>query len=243
MMTTPFEKKSTLKEIEKRFDGDVERFSNLETGQCATIDAPLVMELITQAAVRSTAHVQRVLDIGCGAGNNTLKLLSRVCPLDCDLVDLSRPMLDKARQRIVAVNSGRTQTFQGDFRRINLPEEGYHVIIAAAVLHHLRDDRDWEQAFDRLYRLTAPGGSIWITDLVFHESAAVQALMWEHYAAYLVSTGGIAYKDKIFEYIDKEDTPRPLTYQLELLRRAGFKNIDVLHKNSCFAAFGAVKAS
>ena len=241
-MTTPFEKKSSLTEIEKRFDSDVERFSNLETGQTATIDAPLAMDLITQAAVRSTGRIRRVLDIGCGAGNNTLKLLSRICPLDCDLVDLSRPMLEKASQRIVAVNPGTIRTFQGDFRRIDLPGEGYDVIIAAAVLHHLRDDRDWEQAFDRFYRLTAPGGSIWITDLVFHESSAVQALMWERYAAYLVSTGGIAYKDKIFEFIDKEDTPRPLTYQLELLRRAGFKDIDVLHKNSCFAAFGAVKA-
>ena len=241
-MTTPFEKKSSLTEIEKRFDSDVERFSNLETGQTATIDAPLAMDLITQAAVRSTGRIRRVLDIGCGAGNNTLKLLSRVCPLDCDLVDLSRSMLVKARQRIVAVNPGTIRTFQGDFRRIDFPGEEYDVIIAAAVLHHLRDDRDWEQAFDRFYRLTAPGGSIWITDLVFHESSAVQALMWERYAAYLVSTGGIAYKDKIFEFIDKEDTPRPLTYQLELLRRAGFKDIDVLHKNSCFAAFGAVKA-
>jgi len=33
--------KSTVEEIQKRFDGEVERFSCLETGQSATIDAPL----------------------------------------------------------------------------------------------------------------------------------------------------------------------------------------------------------
>ena len=33
--------KSTVEEIRQRFDGDVERFSNLETGQSATVDAPL----------------------------------------------------------------------------------------------------------------------------------------------------------------------------------------------------------
>lgn len=43
--------KSSLREIEKRFDNEVARFSNLETGQVATIDAPLAMELIAQAAV------------------------------------------------------------------------------------------------------------------------------------------------------------------------------------------------
>ena len=48
--------KSTLEDIRKRFDNDVERFSNLETGQAATIDAPLAMELITRAAVTSAAR-------------------------------------------------------------------------------------------------------------------------------------------------------------------------------------------
>ena len=38
-----FASKSTIDEITERFDGDVERFSNLKTGQSATIDAPLAM--------------------------------------------------------------------------------------------------------------------------------------------------------------------------------------------------------
>jgi len=41
---TPLEKKSTTKEIKERFDNDVARFSNLETGQQAIIDAPIMME-------------------------------------------------------------------------------------------------------------------------------------------------------------------------------------------------------
>ena len=32
--------KSTVAEIRARFDNDVARFSNLETGQSATVDAP-----------------------------------------------------------------------------------------------------------------------------------------------------------------------------------------------------------
>ena len=49
------------------------------------------------------------------------------------------------------------------------------------------------------------------------------------------------YRDKVFAYIDREDSPRPVTYQLDLLRSVGFDTVDLLHKNSCFAAFGAVK--
>ena len=237
------EKKSSIDEIRQRFDNDVERFSNIETGQTATIDAPLAMELITQAAFRSTQKIERVLDIGCGAGNNTIKLSHYVSPFDCDLVDLSLPMLERARERISEINTGNIKIFQGDFRVIDFPEQGYDVIIAAAVLHHLRDEKDWESTFRKIYRLTALGGSVWVSDLVSHETGSVQSLMWKRYAEYLCSIGGESYKNKVFAYINKEDTPRPVTYQMDLLRKVGFNHVEILHKNSCFAAFGAIKSS
>ena len=59
---------------------------------------------------------------------------------------------------------------------------------------------------------------------------------------YLCSMGGDDYRTNVFDYIDKEDSPRPVTYQLDLLRKVGFRYTDLLHKNSCFAAFGAIKA-
>ena len=240
-MSTPLDKKSSVDEIKARFDNDVERFSNLNTGQTATIDAPLAMELIALAASKSTPNIRSVLDVGCGAGNNTIKLSQYVSPFDCDLVDLSLPMLEKARERIALVNPGKIRIFQGDFREVKL-DRRYDVIVAAAILHHLRDDQDWESTFSKIYRLTAPGGSVWITDLVSHEIEAVHSLMWQRYGEYLCSVDGKDYRDKVFEYIDKEDSPRPVTYQLNLLKKVGFHRIELLHKNSCFAAFGAIKA-
>lgn len=240
-MSTSLEDKSTVQEIRERFDNDVERFSDLETGQRATIDAPLAMELITQAAVATNPTPQHILDVGCGAGNNTLKLLELVTPRSCDLVDLSQPMLKRAEERISNIFEGNITSYQSDFRSTELPSEHYDVVIAAAVLHHLRDDEDWEQAFDKLYSVTAPGGSVWITDLVTHESGNVHQMMWSRYGSYLESLGGAEYRDQVFRYIEKEDSPRPVTYQLDLLRKVGFQHVNILHKNSCFAAFGAVK--
>jgi len=39
--------------------------------------------------------------------------------------------------------------------------------------------------------------------------------------------------------VEQEDTPKPLTFQLDLLRAVGFREVEVLHKNTCYAAFGA----
>lgn len=240
-MATPLERKLTTEQIRRRFDDDVERFSDLSAGQRATIDAPLAMELITSAAIACNPGASTVLDIGCGAGNSTLKLLQGLRPLDCDLVDLSLAMLQRARARIRAVNPGKVRTFQGDIREVDLPPGRYDIVLAAAVLHHLRDDADWESVFSRVFALVRPGGSLWVTDLVAHEIPSVEELMCARYGDYLESIGGKDHRSEVFRYIDVEDSPRPLTFQLDLLRRVGFCEVDILHKNSCFAAFGARK--
>ncbi|GDY06655.1 hypothetical protein LBMAG52_01410 [Planctomycetia bacterium] len=237
-MTTP---KSTVEEIRQRFDGDVERFSNLETGQSATVDAPLAMNLVTEAAAATTPHAQDLLDVGCGAGNYTLKLLEQLPNLNVTLVDLSQPMLERAVQRIQTKTTGAVNAIQSDIRQLDLGQNWFDIILAAAVLHHLRTDDEWRAVFQKFYDALRPDGAIWIFDLVESSMPEIQSLMWRRYGEYLASFKDEAYRDAVFAYVAKEDTPRSVTFQLDLLRTAGFNEVEILHKNSCFAAFGAVK--
>jgi DNA-binding MarR family transcriptional regulator len=112
--------KSTVDDIRRRFDADVERFSNLDTGQSATVDAPLALALVAEAAAATTPHARHVLDVGCGAGNYTLKLLESLPNLDATLIDLSQPMLDRARERVSRATAGRITTIQADIREARL---------------------------------------------------------------------------------------------------------------------------
>jgi tRNA (cmo5U34)-methyltransferase len=233
--------KSTVEEIRRRFDADVERFSDLETGQSATVDAPLVLALVAEAAAATTPHARHVLDVGCGAGNYTLKLLEHLPNLDVTLIDLSRPMLDRAVERVGQATTGRVTAIQADVRAAELPEAAFDIVLAAAVLHHLRTDQEWRAVFAALHRALRPGGSLWVFDLVDSSIPAVGHLMRRRYGEYLTGLKGEAYRDHVFAYVEKEDTPRPLLFQLDLLRQAGFAQVEVLHKNICFAAFGAVK--
>ena len=233
--------KSTVDEIRARFDHDVERFSNLETGQSATIDAPLMLDLVSRAAAATTPRAKALLDIGCGAGNYSLKLLERLPGLDVTLVDLSRPMLDRALARVVAATTGRVEAWQSDIRDLDLGSERFDVIAAAAVLHHLRTDDEWAAVFGACHTALRPGGSIWIADFVSHDTPEVQAMMWARYGEYLEGFKGADYRDHVLAYVEREDTPQSLIFQIDALRRAGFERVEILHKHGCFAAFGAVK--
>src|ERR1700677_3077181 len=226
----PLMEKSTIEEIRSRFDHDVERFSQLENGQQATIDARLVLELVAKAASTHLRPGGTLLDLGCGAGNFTLRVLQEISPLDCHLVDLSLPMLERAKQRIQATGVRSISVYQTDLREANFPDASVDCILAGAVLHHLRDEADWAETFSRLHRWLKPGGRLYVADLAIFDDPAIQQMMWNRFGRHLESIEGPDYREKVFAYIEKEDSPRSLSFQWELLRKVGFSRVDVLHR-------------
>src|SRR5690606_20944693 len=233
--------KSTVEEIKERFDNDVERFSNLDTGQLSTIDAKISLELITEASKRIIPNAQNLLDIGCGGGNYSLMMLTKIPDLNCTLVDLSRPMLDKAFERVSQKTTNNVTILQGDIREVGLRENHFDIILAGAVLHHLRDDKDWETTFEKLFKLLRPGGCLMISDLITQDTELLNDYIWERYGDFLEGLGGKEYRQKVLAYVEKEDSPRSMNYQLDLMKRVGFKKVEILHKNMCFGAFGGIK--
>ena len=201
------------------------------------------MELIASGAASLHPSAETLLDIGCGAGNYSLKLMQKLPLRSVTCIDLSKPMLDRAVQRIRAADGHmHVRAIQGDIRLVELEPEAFDVAVAAATLHHLREEDEWRAVFRKICEALKPGGSFWIWDMVTHQPHALHDCMWQRYGEYLTGVGGVEYRDRVFAYIDKEDTPRPLVWQLDQLSKAGFRTVEILHKNACFAAFGGIKA-
>lgn len=70
----PQHTKSTPEAIRENFDQQVERFSNLETGQTTAIASPLCMELVARSAALLNPDARRAMDLGCGGGNYAVKV-------------------------------------------------------------------------------------------------------------------------------------------------------------------------
>ncbi|MBB4037638.1 hypothetical protein GGR21_003558 [Dysgonomonas hofstadii] len=56
-------------------------------------------------------------------------------------------MLNKAFIRVSEQTKGKVGIIQGDIREVSLSKGSFDIILAGAVLYHLRENRDWEQAF------------------------------------------------------------------------------------------------
>ncbi|MDR1290216.1 MAG: class I SAM-dependent methyltransferase [Planctomycetaceae bacterium] len=227
--------------MRSQFDGDVERFSNEQTGQTSSVDAQLVLSMFEEFISRMYPNAQRLLDIGCGAGNFSLRITRKLPQLKLTLLDLSLPMLQKAQERLAAEHFNVEEIIQSDIAQTELPETKFDIVVAAASLHHLRTKKDWQNVFGRIYRSIVPGGSFWISDLIKHENETIELLQKERYAEYLRNLQDQTYQQHVFEYIDRSDTPETLPFLIRTLDEAGFQHIDIIHKNIVFAAISAVK--
>ena len=78
-------------------------------------------------------------------------------------------MLDRAQARVTAATTGHVRVGRGDIREIDLGNDRFDVIVAAAVLHHLRTDDEWRQVFAKCHAALRTGGSMWISDVVEHD--------------------------------------------------------------------------
>jgi 2-polyprenyl-3-methyl-5-hydroxy-6-metoxy-1,4-benzoquinol methylase len=97
---------------------------------------------------------QRGLDVGCGEGETARRLRTRVA----SVVGLDR---DEACIAEARHHGGDISYIVGELEHVDLPENGFDVVTAVAVLHHM----DQQAALCRLARLVAPGGVLLVVGL------------------------------------------------------------------------------
>ena len=232
--------KSSINGIRSNFDEQVNRFLNLETGQATAIDSPLCMELAAQTARLTVPNAHNIMDLGCGGGNYALKLCSVFPNADYTLIDLSSNMIAEAKKRVSAATSGKLTAICADYRHTDFGTALFDVITAGTTLHHLRTNAEYEDIFRRVFEALKPYGIFIINDITIGETPEIDSLMIDGWKSILHRNvpGEVDY---FLQKYETEDTPRTLSYQLELLRKTGFSETPVLHKHFNFATFAGIK--
>jgi ubiquinone/menaquinone biosynthesis C-methylase UbiE len=112
-------------------------------------------------AVSGVRPGDRVLDVGCGAGDLTRIIAGAVGPNGSAVgLDPSIETLERARQATTAVNC----TFvEGRAEGLEFPDTTFDVVVTSLMIHHLADEQR-PPAVREMFRVLRPGGRVLIAD-------------------------------------------------------------------------------
>jgi SAM-dependent methyltransferase len=110
---------------------------------------------------------ERVLDVGSGAGTDSLVAALQVGPEGTVTgIDLTPEMLDKARAGAAALGLENITFVEGEAERLPFPDASFDVVISNGVID-LVPDKD--AVFAEIHRVLAPGGRIQIADVTIQQ--------------------------------------------------------------------------
>lgn len=193
---------------------------------------------------RLVAHLgsgpAQVVELGCGTGELSRRLLEALPHLRLQCIDLSPAMIERAREKL-APWSDRTSFIVGNFLTTPVPE-GSGGAVSALAVHHL-DPEEKRMLFSRLGRQLGPRGLFVLGDAVAGESDFTTAYYEERWVEHMRASG--MEEREILSVLEdhrQNDRFSTLGEQMRWLAEGGFTRVECLWKHFLLAVVAAEKA-
>jgi arsenite methyltransferase len=115
---------------------------------------------------------QTVLDLGCGAGLDSILAARQVGPTGKIIgIDMTEDMLDKARRNAVAVGVSNIEFHLADAENVPAAGDTVDVVITNGVFNLCPDK---PTVLKELHRVLCPGGRLQMADVLLHADVTVE---------------------------------------------------------------------
>jgi len=197
---------SSVKTISKKIGYAEEDMQNVPEG------ANLGLGCGNPIAIASLKEGETVLDLGSGAGFDCFLAANKVGPAGKVIgVDMTAEMVEKAKKNAQKGHYANVEFRLGEIERLPVDGNSVDVVISNCVINLVPDKSD---AFKEAYRVLKPGGRLMVSDVVLLKS--LPKSIQNSVEAYIGCLSGAMMKDNYLQVISK----------------AGFKNVKVLEENA-----------
>ncbi|MEO1428626.1 MAG: methyltransferase domain-containing protein [Cyanobacteria bacterium J06633_8] len=201
---------------------------------------------------------RRILELGCGTGELSKKIVNRCPNAQIIAVDYSPRMIEFAKKKMIEAGYQQWSGLEVDFGEwANNPEKfdigtEFDACVSSLAIHHLSDEMK-AKLFQRIAKSLSKGGCFWNADPVLSESPILEEIYktvgkeWtekqgstiEKVCSRLASNNDAVDYAASYGY-SSQDQLATLDVQLQMLRKAGFKTVAVPWKYYKSAVFGGI---
>jgi ubiquinone/menaquinone biosynthesis C-methylase UbiE len=122
-----------------------------------------------------------VLDVGTGTAQIPIAIAQRSARIEIVAIDLADHMLALARENVAAAGvSPRIRPEKADAKGFAYPDAYFGAVISNSIIHHIPEPR---LCFAEMHRVCAPGGTLFVRDLLRPADRATLDHLVNTYAA------------------------------------------------------------
>jgi tRNA (cmo5U34)-methyltransferase len=176
----------------------------------------------------------KILDLGIGTGETTLRILEKFPNAEIDGIDISEDMLKQAKIRLENYLS-KVRFFESDILEFNFKER-YDAIVSVLCIHHL-NSKQKPQFFKKIFDCMKDEGIFIIADIIKFDSEKETIEKEQEWKKFLLENLGEKGGNFWFENYKEEDLPDSTNNQLKWLKEAGFKEVKCIFEYMNYAVF------